>query len=459
MIAALCAAAAFGGVGGLLLAHGWRVIRRNRTTAASVARDRMLAENSVAGIFECDADWNVTYSNPALGRITGLTTQQMLGLGWLAALRPDHRAIIEAALADPAVMRTATPRGRTVCYVLPDGSERWGTTEMTAMLDAAGLVIGYVGITLDTTSQHRAREALLVSEARFAALARLSPAVIFRTDHSGNCSFVNAAWHTLTGRSPADALGTGWRAALHEEDRCRLERDLLKLATVRQVAGREYRFCRPDGSVRWTTVETAPEHDADGNPVGLVGVITDITAQKQLQLELDAARASAEFAATTDELTGLPNRRQFMTRLHGEVAACRDREAPLALAIIDIDHFKRINDTHGHPRGDEVLRTVGAVLRSTTRAGDLVGRIGGEEFAVLMPETDGEMAQAICERIRTSIAASRFDPAWGPSATITISVGIASLVEGERMSELIARTDAALYRSKNAGRNQVHCAA
>jgi diguanylate cyclase (GGDEF)-like protein len=172
-----------------------------------------------------------------------------------------------------------------------------------------------------------------------------------------------------------------------------------------------------------------------------------------------ALTAALQRRATTDALTGLANRRQVMAAIDTEVRRARRTGRALSLAILDIDHFKRINDAHGHPGGDAVLREVAAVLRETTRAGDLLGRIGGEEFAMLMPETDTAQAERACERLRAGIAARTIALDGGVAAQVTVSTGIALLSAGEPGDQLVSRADKALYEAKAGGRNQVRLAA
>jgi diguanylate cyclase (GGDEF)-like protein len=163
--------------------------------------------------------------------------------------------------------------------------------------------------------------------------------------------------------------------------------------------------------------------------------------------------------ATTDALTGLPNRRQLMFAMETEVRRAGRSGRPLALALLDVDHFKAVNDTHGHPAGDEVLRCVADELLKVTRGGDVLGRFGGEEFAVLMPETSLAQARQAGERLRRAIASRTIAYPDGTIGRVTVSVGVALLAGEEGSDHLISRTDAALYEAKANGRNLVRLAA
>lgn len=162
--------------------------------------------------------------------------------------------------------------------------------------------------------------------------------------------------------------------------------------------------------------------------------------------------------ATVDNLTRLHVRRYFFQRLSELVKKARQREQPLSLLMLDLDHFKRLNDTYGHPAGDAVLRSAGKLLRSLVRNVDVASRYGGEEFAVILPDADVEVASRIGERIRAAIAAHGFEHD-GDRHSVTVSIGIASLHEDERRDHLIKRADQALYDAKDRGRNLVAIAA
>jgi diguanylate cyclase (GGDEF)-like protein len=188
----------------------------------------------------------------------------------------------------------------------------------------------------------------------------------------------------------------------------------------------------------------------------LTAAILSATRAHRRALELTE---ELHLLATTDGLTGLPNRRQLMFALETEVRRAGRTGRPLALALLDIDHFKAINDNHGHPAGDAVLAAVADVLREVTRGGDVLGRFGGEEFAVLMPETTLDQAQLACERLRRAIEKRRMDYPGGNSGHVTVSTGVARLAGEEGLDHLIQRADVALYEAKAGGRNLVKLAA
>lgn len=160
----------------------------------------------------------------------------------------------------------------------------------------------------------------------------------------------------------------------------------------------------------------------------------------------------------TDELTNLPNRRAFLRRLEDEIARANRYGYPLSLAIMDLDEFKKINDTYGHAIGDRILREYSAKILSIFRRLDMVARYGGEEFAVLLPNTDLQGALRALHKVRARIPEVTMETEEGPLAMPTFSAGVSAYHAGESADSFIARTDSALYEAKRAGRNRVEVA-
>ena len=170
-------------------------------------------------------------------------------------------------------------------------------------------------------------------------------------------------------------------------------------------------------------------------------------------------RAELRILAQTDELTGLANRRETLSSLKRTLADAERTGRGVAFALLDIDHFKRVNDTYGHPVGDEVIRILADKAMASVRGGDLVGRIGGEEFAIVLPGADVAQAYAVCERLRERVHSTAIALEDGTELHITVSVGIARRFDGDSVESIIERADAALYQAKHGGRDQVRLAA
>lgn len=173
-----------------------------------------------------------------------------------------------------------------------------------------------------------------------------------------------------------------------------------------------------------------------------------------LLFEVEQARALLQMAAIRDNLTGLFNRGYFLARLREEIQHCRDERQALALIMIDVDHFKAVNDSFGHAAGDTVLERLGQVLADTLRPHDLIARYGGEEFVALLTGVDLDQANGAAERIRATLESMTFQWAEGRGA-VTASLGVTFLRDAEDTADaLLARADRAMYAAKHAGRNR-----
>ncbi len=190
----------------------------------------------------------------------------------------------------------------------------------------------------------------------------------------------------------------------------------------------------------------------------VIGLLANGIMRRALRREAET-RAELDRLVTTDELTGLANRRELFAALDRMIAQSRRSGRPLSLAVLDIDRFKLVNDTFGHPSGDEVIRRVAEMALLLMREQDLVGRLGGEEFVIVFPDCSDRDALAACERLRQGIAALPILLPGGQSLSVTVSTGVTSLDEHDDRTRLIGRADEALYRAKKAGRDQVQLAA
>jgi len=217
------------------------------------------------------------------------------------------------------------------------------------------------------------------------------------------------------------------------------------------------RILRADGEIRHVKSHGSIEMGRGGKATAIFGTVQDVTETVENARILEAARSAAERVANTDMLTGLPNRRHTLASLETALAGARDHGAPLAVAIFDIDHFKRINDTHGHAVGDQVIRRVAHRGKAALREGDMLGRIGGEEFVCILQRSSAQAAEIVAERVRKAVEVGTAAEDDLPNATI--SVGLA-IYDGEAdVEELLHRADKALYVAKREGRNRLRSAA
>lgn len=177
-------------------------------------------------------------------------------------------------------------------------------------------------------------------------------------------------------------------------------------------------------------------------------------------LQIAKAGELIEFAASTDELTRLFNRRYFTYWTEAEIRRAKDYQLPLTIFLFDIDHFKVVNDNHGHHAGDQVLRKIAEIIQEQTRSSDLVARYGGEEFVVVMPSSDKEQALTYANNLREKIAATKIAiPGHDLPISVTISGGVASFPkDGQSTTDIVNMADQALYKAKQTGRNKINLA-
>jgi len=241
--------------------------------------------------------------------------------------------------------------------------------------------------------------------------------------------------------------GAGQSSLVHPDDQ---EMVLTEdVTTKRHRFNHEYRILRQsDGEIRWVTGRGDISYSDEGIPLSVTGTVMDITERKALEQRL--ARL-----AQTDSLTGLYNRGFFLEMAERELTRVRRYRKPMALAMLDLDHFKAVNDTYGHQVGDRVLKEFARLCHNTLRENDLVGRIGGEEFAILFPETMGMQAFDVCERLREALARATIPLERGLPVSVTASIGLASVVESDvNIDVILSRADQALYSAKRDGRNR-----
>jgi diguanylate cyclase (GGDEF)-like protein len=241
------------------------------------------------------------------------------------------------------------------------------------------------------------------------------------------------------------------------EDATRMRKVLEQAALTGAPFEFQGRIIRPDDEVRDISSHGSIEYSRSGKPVGIFGTIQDVTETVENARMLEDARSVAEAAANTDALTGLPNRRHTLAFLERALVGARENGAPLAVAIFDIDHFKRINDVHGHGVGDEVIRRVARRAKAVLREEDMVGRFGGEEFVCILQRSSAQAAELVAERIRQAIEGGGRSTDNVPPATVSLGVAVYAGEEG--VEELLQRADEALYVAKREGRNRLRMAA
>jgi diguanylate cyclase (GGDEF)-like protein/PAS domain S-box-containing protein len=263
---------------------------------------------------------------------------------------------------------------------------------------------------------------------------------------------VSAEYPRLLGYDP-DKFHTSrqdWQNGVHPEDRDALMAAYQECLKNGGPTTMEYRRKTKSGGWIWLhSIGQIAEWGPDHQPLRMIGVHGDVTQRKHLELELKRQ-------AHIDYLTGVSNRGHFMGQAEVELGRAKRYGSPLSIFMMDIDFFKQINDRYGHKVGDTVLVKLTQVCDEILRATDVVGRIGGEEFAILLPETDRQVAAEVAERLREAIAGARVPLEGGLPLHFTVSIGVTSLISSDdNMDVLLNLADKALYLAKNSGRNKV----
>ncbi len=297
-------------------------------------------------------------------------------------------------------------------------------------------------------------EALLKSDpARYAEVVReVSAFGIYLIDPEGMIRSWNRGAANITGLDEAEVLGRPFATLFNDVgQREGLAQRTLQFARTNRHHKDEQPRRRSNGEELIALCTLDAVRRDSGELASFVEVFTDIT-------ELKRREAALYHRATRDALTGLFNRGHFTELATQEIERARRFAEPLTVGLMDIDHFKRVNDTYGHDAGDQALIQFAGVCQQHARKIDLVGRLGGEEFVMLLPRANKEPAFEILQRLRLSVMESRTTSSNGTVFNFTVSIGLASLRPHTKdLRELLRNADAALYKAKREGRNRVEC--
>lgn len=278
------------------------------------------------------------------------------------------------------------------------------------------------------------------SDKRARRFFELSHDMLCTMDEEGRCREANGAWKRHLGYTPEDLQGVRLLDLTHPDDRERALAEAMGLFKSGASASLETRVRAKDGSWHWLRTSSTLAHDERL----VYARSTDVTELKQVEGEREQLLDEVQDLARHDALTGLPNRRVLSELLPREMARARRPRSPLCVAIVDIDHFKVYNDTHGHLAGDEVLRACARAWDESLRGEDTIVRFGGEEFLIFLPDTAMAQACEVVERLREATPCGQ-----------TCSAGLAEWDFVESVDDLLSRADQALYLAKAGGRDQL----
>ena len=299
------------------------------------------------------------------------------------------------------------------------------------------------------------------AEGMYRLLADNSEDAIVCGRMDGLARYISPSLAAIAGWPDDKLAGVGWTQIVPLEDRAAIHAALAGLADGDEHAAARFRYQRRDGALVWVEMRARRTQAAENGEAEFVANLRDISLQKQAEAALEEANAELSALSITDALTGIANRRHFDQMLKREWNRAMRTASPVALLMIDTDHFKSYNDLCGHPMGDQCLREVAQTISaSVLRAGDLVTRYGGEEFAVILPDTIAERAGQVAERVIASLRARAIPHPGAPLGIVTVSIGVASAIPtpGSLPGALVEEADLAVYRAKRAGRSCVEIA-
>jgi len=411
---------------------------------------RAVLDNVGAYVFTKDREGRYTYANGQVCALLGVPLAQLLGR--------DDGAFFDPAYSDPRHQhdRRVIEQGETLRVeeevVLRGSAERrvyW--TIKAPLRDDQGHIIGMCAIADDITERKALEKDLRRQRLLLDTVLNHVDAYVYIKSPDRRYLYVNQQTAALYGATPADVVGRRDVDLMPEnavENFGELDRKVFEQGG--KQSGEES-MVDLQGRVRhyWTVKVPIA---LPGEPQALIGFSTDIT-------ELHLLKEELKNQALTDSLTGVSNHRHFFQAAGREMTLARRHRHPLSVLLIDLDHFKQINDRYGHQAGDKVLKAVAEHFQSWMRASDVLGRIGGEEFAVLLPSTAQDAACLMAERMCRALRVLRVDAGEGDVVAPTISVGVASLADDDpSIDAVLRRADRAMYQAKADGRDCVRTA-
>ncbi|MBI5945618.1 MAG: PAS domain S-box protein [Chloroflexi bacterium] len=421
------------------------ITERKRTEAAlreSEEQYRALMEQASDGIFIANQEGQYINVNSAGCKLLGYTREEILNL---------HMRDL-TKLSEDAPLRFQELREGKIVLSEREMIRKDGTL-VPVEISAKQLPDGRLqGIVRDITKRREVEDQLR----QLSQAVEQSPLAILITDKDGKIEYTNPRFTTLTGYTLDEVRGQTPHLLVSDQT----ESAAYPVFFQTILSGREWRGeslnRKKNGETYWGYVSISSIIGSNGDVTHFVAVTEDITARKEAEEKIQRLNAELEQLALTDHLTNLYNRRYFMQRGIEELKSAKRNKWPLALLVMDIDEFKKINDTFGHETGDKALQLAANALKSSLRETDVLGRLGGDEFVILLPQTSVQEALLLTERIHRNIAAIRLETPQG-RLSLTMSIGIAESNQGtdsDTVENLLVRGDRALYAAKQGGRNR-----
>ncbi|NQW01536.1 MAG: diguanylate cyclase [Rhodospirillales bacterium] len=389
-----------------------------------------------------------------LVKMLGLPGQWVKRDDLFATVHPDD----QVRYRDTIVSHFKNHRNRVVVEFRAldaNGSYRWVNENGVASRDANNRAVRYVATLTDISPRKLAEAGLLESNAHLLAIMENTSSPITLKNTKGEYVLVNDIFcisrgvtrHEVIGKTAFDIYPEDFAETIAAQDEA-----VIKSKTSVTY---EQNLLEADGKTHTFLSDRFPIFSADDELIGVGSLNTDITERKQMEAALRESEKEMRLLAATDPLTGARNRRSFFDIGNRELARSNRYNRPLSLLMIDIDHFKKFNDTYGHAAGDLVLKNFADECIRTLREQDTLGRLGGEEFGVILPEIDLDRAKVTAERLRQNLMDLE-TMADGKTLKFTVSIGIGQCAADDvTIDRALGQADNALYTAKDNGRNRV----
>ncbi|MDD4941941.1 MAG: PAS domain S-box protein [Rhodoferax sp.] len=446
---------------------------------ASEEKFRFLAENTADTVWQLDGQMRFTYVNAAYTHLSGFSQEEIIGRPVMEFFTPQGRTTVAAMMVkrkeNEALGKVNVALRFEVPHIRKSGKPFWAEINSNPIYGQNGVITAFNGIMRDIDERKNMELALRVSEERFRFLAENTGDVVWELDSQMRFTYINGADQRLRGFSKDEVLGRSVLELFTPEGKSIITDLSAKRRADEELGKVDPQFVfrapqiRKDGTSVWTEVSSTTSYNPDGRVIGYNGITRDIDASKQHERRLEdanvrlqeqlqeilALQTQLKEQAVRDSLTGLHNRRYMEETLPRELSRAKREGYSLALIMLDLDHFKRINDTYGHPTGDSVLKAMASILLHGAREGDIICRYGGEEFLVALPNMSTDQALVRAKNWQSTLAArpvihGTFSVEATFSAGISVYPDNSSEVEG-----LLRLVDNALYRAKENGRNCV----
>lgn len=433
---------------------------------ASEAKFRSIIEQSSDGIALLDEQGLFVEWNAGMERMTGLARAALIGQpAWdiLYRLVPGDRQTPALLERYSASVRSATATGTAPWFNQlqeqelqnPDGT-RWYAQQLSFPIKVSG---GFLicSIIRDISARKRMEETLRTNQARLQAIFDNAAVGIFQMTPDGHWLDINRRGCEMLGYSLEELSQVTYSDILHPADRANYWHQIQLIRWQAQKSYRtERRYLRKDGSVFWGDLSVTAIVNAAGEVETILGILVNITARKAAEAALQQINQQLQQQAIRDGLTGLYNRRYLDATLAREIQRATRHQQPLAVIMLDIDHFKRVNDTYGHDAGDALLREMGTFLQARTRGEDIACRYGGEEFMLVLPGAALEDTRQRAELLRAELQMLIVQHQGQALERVTVSLGVAVFPNhGMSTDALIRAADQALYQAKRTGRDRV----